>query len=631
MSRRAETLLIAGCLAVFLLFASAWIHLPGPQHDELLHLPVVFPALRSSALYSVQAGGHPIPLMIMSYNGALKGWLLWLWFLVVPTGVPGYRALGVLLGLVTLWLIYRFVRRWWGPPASLLTLALVATDPSFVQTIRLDYGPVALMHFLKMGGLCLLSGWHATGSRTALAGGAFLFGLGLWDKANFIWFLAGLGAALLALFPLEMIRRWKALPVAALALAAGAAPFLAFNLVKPAQTWVERGRLEVRWSKLLQAQGTLNGDFMSVLTGESELDSSPAAHDVALPAVAGWMYQAGRLRQTIILPLLALAVVLLPANLKIGGRKALLFPLLMSLFTYAAMFFTFDGGSSVHHVIMLQPFPLLFVAVSLWAGVERRSGWVTRRIALAVVAAAVAVNLSLNARHLAVYTRTGGSGGFSDAVYRLAAYLARSPETKLFALDWGFSNPVLFLTGRPVDDVFFLVNAPDDPKHPKEVAYLAELMRDPNNLFLLHSPQRTLFPAPAAAFYSLVDGGVPMRQVAFFEERSGEMVFEVYRLGEAAPRGLAPEVEVRFTPDRVRRSQTYQIQVREFAGSWIDVVYHVNRTSSGSTTGFCRLDGEGRATLTVPATHPVATVRITLIRPRGGEWRPARGSITVTE
>ena len=68
---------------------------------------------------------------------------------------------------------------------------------------------------------------------------------------------------------------------------------------------------------------------------------------------------------------------------------------------------------------------------------------------------------------------------------------------------------------------------------------------------------------------------------------------------------------------------------REFPNSWIDLVYHVGQVSSGTATRFCQLDAQGRARVTVPATHPAATVWVTLVRPSGGEWRRARGSITV--
>ena len=356
------------------------------------------------------------------------------------------------------------------------------------------------------------------------------------------------------------------------------------------------------------------------------------------------MYRWGQRRQTILLPLLALALIALPFNLWIsrgvaggalGGPRRLLLPLLLSLLIYACMFFTFEGGASTHHVIMLQPFPLLFLAASLWTPAERWPRVLPRAAAVAIAAAVIAVNFSVNARHLATYTRTGGTGAFTDAAYRLASYLAKNPGWKLHALDWGISNPVMFLGARwklHVDEIVFELSAPQAPNHANEVARLGALMQDPNNIFILHSPQRTFFPVPAQEFFALVGRGAEMRQIAFFQERSGEMVYEIYQRGSPSSRGSSgPEIQVEFIPDRVAPQQEYVIQVRELANSWIDLVYHVDRAASGTVTRFCRLDAEGRARMTVPASHPAATVRITLIRSSGGEWRPARGAVTVTK
>jgi hypothetical protein len=623
MSSRAETVIVVVCLVVFLFFAAAWIHLPGPQMDEFLHVPVVLRWLRPTTLYHVQLGRHTVPLMVMSYVGALKGWLLSFWFLLIPRGVPGYRLLFIVAGLVTLWLTYRFTRRYWGRPVSLLLVGLLATDPSFVHSTRLDYGPVAVMQLLKMAAL-----WVFPRSPVAAC---FLLGLGVWDKANFVWFVAGLGATLVLLFPRDILGRLRQLPLAAVAFLLGASPFLAFNLTQRAQTWQERGQFEIRWFKLLQAQGTLNGDFMSALAGEDHLDTSPPAHDLVFPKLANVMYPLGRLRQTILLPLLGLSLLLLPLNLAIGSARALLFPLLVTILTYACMFVTFDGGSSVHHVIMVYPFPLLFLAASFWTPAAR---WPRLSlIPVALTAAAILVNLSVNARHLAIYTRTGGTGGFSDASYRLYHFIEQQPGRKLYALDWGFSNPLIFLGARQnlfVYDLFFSLNNPSGPDHPKEVAQLRDLMLDPNNIFLLHSPPRTLFPAAVAAFSSLRDAGVPMRRIAVFDERTGQRIYEVYQRGRPDPLpDSPPPVEVRFRPPLARRSEPYVIEVPELANLWIDLVYHVDQSAADTITRFCRLDSQGRATMTVPPDHPIATVSITQIRPSGGEWRSARGSIQV--
>src|SRR5712692_3082092 len=264
---RAEMLGVSGSLLIFLLFGSAWIHLPGPQQDELAYVSTLLPWLRPGAPFSLRFHGQYFPMMVASYAGTLKGWLLALWFLVIPKGIPGYRAFGIVLGVTTVWLAFWFVRQYYGRPIASLATALLATDPSFIHSIRLDWGPVALMHFFKMSGLCLLCRWLSSGSQRLLAAGMFLFGLGLWDKATFVWLLAGLGATVAVLFPREALRQVRAHPaaplVAAAALLLGASPLLYYNLQRKGETWRERGHLELRLFKLEETKSTLQACIMS--------------------------------------------------------------------------------------------------------------------------------------------------------------------------------------------------------------------------------------------------------------------------------------------------------------------------------------------------------------------------------
>ena len=125
---RAEMLGVSGSLLIFLLFGSAWIHLPGPQQDELAYVSTLLPWLRPGAPFSLRFHGQYFPMMVASYAGTLKGWLLALWFLVVPWGIPGYRAFGIVLGVATVWLVFWFIRQYYGRPIASLATVIVGLD-----------------------------------------------------------------------------------------------------------------------------------------------------------------------------------------------------------------------------------------------------------------------------------------------------------------------------------------------------------------------------------------------------------------------------------------------------------------------------------------------------------------------
>ena len=151
--------------------------------------------------YSAHLFHKRLPLMLMPYMGALKSWLYAPILAIFRPTAYSIRIPVLLIGSITIWLFFLFMRRTVGDWAALLGTALLATDPTFLLTTCFDWGPVALQHFLLVAGVLLLltGGGIRSPSRLALA--FFLFGLGLWDKVLFAWPLMALAVALTIVFP----------------------------------------------------------------------------------------------------------------------------------------------------------------------------------------------------------------------------------------------------------------------------------------------------------------------------------------------------------------------------------------------------------------------------------------------
>ena len=60
---------------------------------------------------------------------------------------------------------------------ALAVVSILATDPSYVFHTRVDFGPTALMMFLKMTSILALSSFFARGNLAYLAVDSFLLGL----------------------------------------------------------------------------------------------------------------------------------------------------------------------------------------------------------------------------------------------------------------------------------------------------------------------------------------------------------------------------------------------------------------------------------------------------------------------
>ena len=511
---------VALSLCLFSLCAFPGLSLPGPYQDELLSLLVVEPFAFGSALYSWEWGGTTIPIMMMSYWGGLKALLLQGYFAVAPATTEAFRCFGLGLGLVTALLL----RRHYSSRVAIGALFLLATDASFIHTIRIDWGPVALMHFLKMAGLLLLSVWVSTARIGWLAAGMFVFGVALWDKANFVWLLFGLAAAVLIVFPKDMFERVdrRTVVVAGVAVVLGALPLVVFNIDQQGLTASDTSRFEFSPMKLVAAKGTLDGSAVLWLTTQSELDDVPVEERGGAARAARTL---GVVRSNLTWLLIVVGLLALPWTPSGSQRRGILFALVLSVLNYAVMFPLEAGGGSAHHVMILYPFQIVFAVASLASLAER---WKGRRVFVVVVTAAVLVNLSLNARYLAAFAYTGGVGSFSDGIYRLADGASLEPEYDYHLLDWGMSTPLALLShGRGFsfekEGLILYGLDPEDVQRER----VEEILRAPRSRFVVRGEERTVVPRGQEVVNGLVSEG-RLQKVAEIHERTGIVAFEVY-------------------------------------------------------------------------------------------------------
>jgi 4-amino-4-deoxy-L-arabinose transferase-like glycosyltransferase len=177
---------------------------PGPQTDEALFASLIYEPRNLENF--VQIFKHRIPLMVMSYLGALKALLYAAWFSIWPPSPVSLRLPVVLAGATSIGLFVILLREMLGRRAAWIGGLLLATDTSFLLLTTFDWGPVALQHLLLLAGLTLLLRFYPTGSRRQLAAAFFLFGLAFWDKAIFVWMFTGIAVASLIVFQRELAR-----------------------------------------------------------------------------------------------------------------------------------------------------------------------------------------------------------------------------------------------------------------------------------------------------------------------------------------------------------------------------------------------------------------------------------------
>lgn len=401
----------AGLCLLFVLVASLWIGTPGIQADEALFTMGNF--YPEGVAYKMWFFGHRVPLMQMSYLGSLKAWLYAPIFAIAAPSALTLRLPVILLGALTLWLLYRLLSETASPRAALVAVALLCLEPTFLWTTRCDWGPVALQHLLVVGGV-----YAASRRRAVLA--AFLFGLALWDKTVAIWILTGLAAAALFLYWRPILRafRPRIAVLALLALLAGAYPLIRYNVVTAGQTAQHTARFSlVDFDiKVTQLRLALRGD---ALVG------------YLIPDDEGVGFRAT------FLPFVFLLSV--PLLWKARSRIAL-FCLLASVIAWAFMAVTHGGGISAHHVVLLWPWPHAFAAVTLAAAIPSRAALT------AITAVATLSCAAVNGHNYSMLHERGTYPPWSDAIYPLARYLNETNPPHVFVNDWGILDQVRLLS-----------------------------------------------------------------------------------------------------------------------------------------------------------------------------------------
>ena len=539
-------LIAAGALYVAL--AAYQLGLPGLHYDEakeaginalelLNGMPVT--AFRGATL---DVAGLRLPLMVQDYIGALNVYLALPFLALSGVGVPNLRILPVLTGLAGLFLVERAVSEWVARGRSertsegrrlatqislggLAAVTLLAASPSYVFWSRQGIFVTNLMQ--PLCSLMIWQGlrWLRTGSRGALMLAAFAAGLALYAKLLAVWVIAPFALLAAGWWAARRMKGDPAAPplsagtvvAAALAFVLPLLPLALFNVQSGgtlSSVLQNAGRsyygvnnlaivdnLGVRLSQLVQV---LRGDQFWYLGGSY---ANAIAPWLALAALAAGI-------------LLAPRRTLPPAGLLAAG-------VLLSVFTISDLFVT--------HYALLQPLAIAAVAVALdvmWqaARPSLKNGRAWRGAVVLAVVLWLALDLSATLRYHGALSRSGGLSDHSDASYHLAYFLRHNGMGAPLALDWGIDAPVRFLSQGAVTPIELFGYASPEQPDADYATRLGQFLPNPDNVYLLHAPGRTVFAGRREAFMAEAEAhGLSLRRIEQFTQRDGEPLFEVWR------------------------------------------------------------------------------------------------------
>jgi hypothetical protein len=461
--------------------------------------------------------GRPFPLFVQSYYGALKSWLL-----IPPVAVWGatlavLRLTSLACALVALLFFVLAVRLWLGLPAAIVASALLVADPTWFFLSLLDWGPAVPPLLCRCAALYFALVWWRTRKAGYLLLASFFLGLGLFHKADFAVFLVGTGVAIACFYGMQLLSVLRARP--SLIAMCG----LGFLLGSWPMIW----RLPQIVASTLPRQPRFGELKEKLQTWVALYDGSYIERLMSSGGLFGQMYKHSSNAHSLLWVVLPIAMVALLAICIFPQRskeRRVAGCLLLGFVLTTVGVFVMPGAVRIHHAVLAYPFPQLIIAAActfLW---QRRSSRLVQRSSRVAIFVALLVLLASQMQAISkmeqLLSKTGGRGWWSNVFDDFCRQNAARADLTIISLDWGFNEQLAFLTNGPkLLEPFWMF--------PMFKEGLPPLPREPQNLYLAHSPEFSLLRYDLAYLDAVRSDD--QAEVQAYSDKQGQIVFYTIR------------------------------------------------------------------------------------------------------
>ncbi len=346
--------------------------------------------------------------------------------------------------------------------------------------------------------------------------------------------LGGVGVAALIVLPgrLRALFTRERLLIAMLGFVVGVFPLLHYNLRNKWATFagnVSRDTSDIPGrARLLMETAKGDGLFDWMFDEQWQTPSPHPPAGVIQRSSAEITSLFGHPRRHLLFYAFLLALLLTPLA-RGDALRAIAFALIAMAVAWVQMATNANTGGSVHHTILLWPFPQMVVAVS-FAAASRRLG----RLGIPVVSVATAAlfvsgALVANEYYYVSYS-FGGAPAWSDAILPLSEFMKTTGKDTVYCVDWGMLDPLRYLNRGKLK----LAAAPTRPSKPaltpadREVAL--RMVADPGATFVAHTKDFENFPGTNDRLVKVAtEAGYRRDMLAVISDRYGRPAFEVYR------------------------------------------------------------------------------------------------------
>jgi hypothetical protein len=431
---------LAVIIGSYFFLATARLDMPGLYYDECIFVNAAIGGTSGAFIHKVVLG---VPVMIMSYIGALKSFLYYPVFYYFGVSPITIRLPIIIFSSATIVFSFLLGNRLFGRFGALLLAGLLATDPAFVYNIRLDFGPVALMLLFKMAGLYFFFEYLATRRTRFVCLLALSLLLGFYDKLNFIWFIVAffMSAALVygrELYAVFLGNRKALSSLLILFLVCMTIGF--FALVLPALSNPSGMPQQSISDKILYISNifysTMGGSWP--FTAVFDRDNIPRTFaiylvfSVAAALLSSLWFRFGR-------------------TIKEEGRpedKVIWFFLLLFVIVFLEILCTKQAGGP-HHLMMLYPlhYLILFAGLRfLWTFLPERFASLGVSGCLLMYVVVIAGQLYADNIYISAFRdKRQFTPAWDPAIYRLSDFLEKSGADSVVCADWGLQTQLFSL------------------------------------------------------------------------------------------------------------------------------------------------------------------------------------------